>query len=69
MVFYDDDYKYESWGKDGIEYLTDVDLQKQLLDIANELRGIRASREFAPLLRLATNIVSRPLADIDNYIA
>jgi hypothetical protein len=27
-VFYDEDYKYESWGKDGIEYFTDVYMQR-----------------------------------------
>jgi hypothetical protein len=41
---------------------------KQLLDIATDLRSIRTSQEFAQLLRLAANVVSRPLADIDHYI-
>ncbi|WP_445166793.1 TIR domain-containing protein [Mycolicibacterium sp. Dal123E01] len=27
-IFYDSDYRYESWGKDGIEYFTDVYLKR-----------------------------------------
>ncbi|RFZ61374.1 hypothetical protein DE4576_05470 [Mycobacterium marinum] len=64
-VFYDDDYKYESWGKDGLEYFTDVYMNRARF-VAMFISTLYAQKEWPRAEKRAA--LARALTERSEYV-